>query len=161
LAGKSSAVSYSARIGAVEEGQPTRDRAQLREALRAYVAQHIVAMTKAQVEPAKGVSVMVLRHPDGTFTWATDEAQIDAALAAGAEAFTIFTQAPSTKGFTALLDRPSTSRSSCSGRNSDTCVAFPGAVTHGEGAASSSTAVRQSKRATAVVAVTLRSWKTK
>lgn len=59
---------------------------------------------QAQAKHAQGVSYMVLRAPDGTFTRATDEKQIDAACAAGAAAFRIFTQAPNTQAFVALRD---------------------------------------------------------
>jgi hypothetical protein len=48
---------------------------------------------------------MILLNPDGTFTRATDESQIDAACAVGARAFKIFTQAPNTSTFTDLMNR--------------------------------------------------------
>jgi hypothetical protein len=48
---------------------------------------------------------MVLRNPDGTFTRATNEDQINAALAIGGHAFQVHTQAPNTQAFVAVLDR--------------------------------------------------------
>lgn len=62
-------------------------------------------MVRAQSEHARGVAYMVLRNSDGTFVRATDEKQIDAALASGDFAYRIFTQAPNTQAFTALSDR--------------------------------------------------------
>ncbi len=62
-------------------------------------------MTLAQIAHAQGVSYMVLRNPDGTFTRATDEKQIDAACASGAQAFRIFTQAPNVQAYTDLMNR--------------------------------------------------------
>lgn len=75
------------------------------EAMRQIVLEHLRPMTEAQIAHCQGVAYMVLRHKDGTFTRATDVKQIDAACAAGAEAFQVFTQAPNTQAFTALLDR--------------------------------------------------------
>jgi hypothetical protein len=60
-------------------------------------------MTEAQINHAQGVSYMVLRNPDGTFTRATDEKQIDAACAIGAYAFKIFTQAPNQPAYATLM----------------------------------------------------------
>lgn len=74
-------------------------------ALRALVSAELEPMTRAQIEHSKGVSYIVLRMPDGTFARATDVRQIDAACAAGAEAFQIFTQAPNTQAFADLLNR--------------------------------------------------------
>ena len=74
-------------------------------ALRDLVSRELEGMVQAQVEHAKGVSYMVLRNSDGTFTRATDEKQIDAACAVGASAFRIFTQAPNTSAFADLLNR--------------------------------------------------------
>lgn len=73
--------------------------------LREIVLERLRPMAEAQSQHAQGVSYMVLRHSDGTFTRATDEQQIDAACAAGAQAFQIFTQAPNTQAFVALTDR--------------------------------------------------------
>lgn len=76
-----------------------------RERLRQMVCAALEPMTAAQIAHAQGVSYMVLRHADGTFARATDEKQIDAACAVGAQAFQIFTQAPSTAAFADLLNR--------------------------------------------------------
>lgn len=75
------------------------------EVLRQLVMEQMRPMTDAQIAHAKGVHYMVLRHKDGTFTRATDEKQIDAAIASGAMAFQIFTQAPNTQAFTDLMNR--------------------------------------------------------
>jgi hypothetical protein len=76
-----------------------------RERLRQLVIAHMEPMTLAQIEHAKGVSYMVLRHPDGTFSRATDEAMIDLACQQGAESFKIFTQAPNPAAYKDLMDR--------------------------------------------------------
>lgn len=65
-----------------------------RQLLAQQVMAHRERMTAAQIEHACGVNYMVLRHPDGTFTRATDESQVEAACAIGASAFKIFTQTP-------------------------------------------------------------------
>lgn len=62
-------------------------------------------MGSAQVAHAKGVRYMVLRMPDGSYTRATNEKQVNAALAAGATMFDLFTAAPNTQAFMALWDR--------------------------------------------------------
>lgn len=74
-----------------------------REVIRAHIKEHIPAIVKAQIANAQGVSYMVLRAPDGSFARATDEKQIDAACALGAEAFRIFTQQPHQGSATMLL----------------------------------------------------------
>jgi hypothetical protein len=76
-----------------------------RERLRQIVCAELEPMIRAQIAHAKGVSYLVLRNPDGTFTRATNAAQIDAACKAGAQAVRIFTQAPNTAAFTDLLNR--------------------------------------------------------
>ena len=76
-----------------------------RERLRQMVCAEMEPMTQAQIQHAKGVSYMVLRMPDGSFARATDEKQIDAACAAGAQAFRIFTQAPNPAAYKDLMDR--------------------------------------------------------
>ncbi len=76
-----------------------------REQMAKAIAPHLTEMVKAQVQHAQGVSYMRLRNPDGTFTRATDEKQIDAAIALGASWFRIFTEVPNTQAFVALSDR--------------------------------------------------------
>lgn len=76
-----------------------------RERLRELVCQHLEPLARAQIAHALGVSYMVLRHPDGTYTRATNEEQLNRALAAGSKAFEIFTQAPSTAAFADLMNR--------------------------------------------------------
>lgn len=93
------------RKGGRPLGQDTIDKAFHRERLRAIVIEELEPMIRAQVDHAKGVSYMVLRQKDGTFTRATDVKQIDAACAAGESAFRIFTQSPNTQAFADLLNR--------------------------------------------------------
>lgn len=76
-----------------------------RQVIREYYITHLPEMVKSQVAHAKGVSYMRLRNVDGTFVRATDEKQIDAAIAAGASWFEIFTEVPSVQAFVALSDR--------------------------------------------------------
>lgn len=85
--------------------QVTIDKALVRERLRAIVDKHLEEMVSSQVEHAKGVTYMMLRQKDGTFTRATDAKQIDAACAVGGESFKLFTQSPNPQAFVALLDR--------------------------------------------------------
>lgn len=96
------------KTGGVKKGfkaSKTIEKELERERLRQLVIAHMEPMTLAQVAHAQGVSYMVLRNPDGTFTRATDLKQIDAACAAGGSAFKIFTQAPSTAAFADLMNR--------------------------------------------------------
>lgn len=74
------------------------------ELAREIVLREWGPILEAQAKHAMGVSYMVLRAADGTFTRATDVKQIDAACAAGETAFKIFTQSPNTQAFTALRD---------------------------------------------------------
>lgn len=76
-----------------------------RQVIREYYLKHLPDMVKSQVAHAKGVSYMRLRNVDGTFVRATDEKQIDAAIAAGASWFEIFTEVPNVQAFVALSDR--------------------------------------------------------
>lgn len=75
------------------------------QAMRELVKARLCAMADRQMDHAEGVSYLVLRQKDGSYTRATDVKQVDAALAAGAESFRLFTQAPNTQAFSALLDR--------------------------------------------------------
>lgn len=85
--------------------QHTLEKEAQLELLRQRVLARSEQLWNAQMEHACGVSYMVLRASDGTFARATDEKQIDAACAAGATAFRIFTQAPNTQAFTDLMNR--------------------------------------------------------
>ena len=96
------------KTGGRQKGTPnvaTVDKEAKRELVRQIVCANLEPMLKAQVQHAQGVSYMILRNPDGTFTRATDEKQIDAACAVGASAFKIFTQAPNVQAFSDLLNR--------------------------------------------------------
>lgn len=87
------------------KNKATIDKELHRERLRQMVVDALGPMTQAQIDHAQGVSYMVLRNPDGTFTRATDVKQIDAACASGAAAFRIFTQAPNPAAYKDLMDR--------------------------------------------------------
>lgn len=76
-----------------------------RELLRQQILKERFRMTAAQIQHACGISYMVLRHPDGTFTRATNVAELDAGLKGGATAFEIFTQAPNVQAYTDLMNR--------------------------------------------------------
>jgi len=76
------------------ESEETKQKRLHRQRIRELVAEQIDPITLAQIANAQGVSYMVLRQPDGTFARATDVKQIDAACAAGAASFRIFTQQP-------------------------------------------------------------------
>jgi hypothetical protein len=89
--------------GAIEAA--TIAKAEARAFIRTLVRAELEPIVRAQIEHAKGVHYMVLRHGDGTYTRATDVKQLDAALAVGDAAFKIFTQAPNVQAFTALTDR--------------------------------------------------------
>ncbi len=86
-----------------EEARLTKESA--REVTRQLVFERLRPMVTAQMAHAEGISYMILRHPTGTFTRATDVAQLDAACAAGAAAFRIFTQAPNVQAFSDLMNR--------------------------------------------------------
>ena len=74
-----------------------------REVIRDHIRGHIPAIIQAQVENAIGIPYMVLRAPDGSFVRATDEKQVDAALAAGNTAFKLYTKEPHTAAASMLL----------------------------------------------------------
>jgi len=87
--------------GTVE--QHTLKKRANRALIRELVEQELAGIIAAQVAHAKGVSYMRLRNPDGSFTRATDEKQLDAAIAAGAQWFQIFTESPNTQAANTLL----------------------------------------------------------
>jgi hypothetical protein len=76
------------------EEQATIDKRANRAVIRELVKQHLAPIVAAQADNAKGVSYLVLRAPDGSFVRATDEKQLDAALASGEAAFRIYTKEP-------------------------------------------------------------------
>jgi hypothetical protein len=96
------------RKGGRPRGSLSRDtlnKAEAREAARVVILRHLDELLSAQIEHAKGIKHMILRGPDGTFARATDPKQIDAALAAGATFYYIFTKDPSVQAFSDLLNR--------------------------------------------------------
>jgi hypothetical protein len=74
-----------------------------RQRIQELVTARLDEIVGAQLENAKGVQYMVLRRPDGSFARATDADMIDAACAAGAEAFQIFTMQPHQQSAALLL----------------------------------------------------------
>ena len=74
-----------------------------RELIRRQILKERAPMIDAHTQHAKGIGYMLIRRPDGTYSRATDEAQIDSALAIGGSAFKIFTQAPNPQSFTTLM----------------------------------------------------------
>ncbi len=85
------------------KSQKTLDLEWERELLRRQILARLAPVTDAQLDHAGGVSYMVLRNPDGSFTRATDVKQVDAALAIGSSAFKLFTQAPNPQAYNTLL----------------------------------------------------------
>lgn len=85
------------------ENTATIAKRETREAICAIVRKELEPIVKAQVLNAQGVSYMMLRQKDGSFTRATDVKQIDAACAAGSIAFQIFTQQPNQQSAAMLL----------------------------------------------------------
>jgi hypothetical protein len=93
-----------------QKHQGTLEKDAAREALRQQITARLEPITDAQLDHAAGVSYMVLRNTDGTYTRATNVEQVDAALAVGETAFKLFTQAPNPQAYNTLLayavDRP-------------------------------------------------------
>lgn len=83
----------------------TLEKDRVLAAMKAHIMSQVEEMVGAQLEHAKGVHYMSLRKSDGTYARATDVKQVDAAYAAGGETFDLFTQAPNTQAFAALMDR--------------------------------------------------------
>lgn len=83
----------------------TLERERVAAAIQAHILSQAELMVGAQIEHAKGEAYMVLRRPDGTFAVATEEKQVQAAVAIGGEAFAVHTRAPNTSAFMALMDR--------------------------------------------------------
>lgn len=65
-----------------------------REVIREHIREHIPAIVKAQTENALGITYMVIRDKNGSYVEATNQAQVHAALAAGGDAFRLYTRQP-------------------------------------------------------------------
>jgi hypothetical protein len=107
---KSAKHSAAARINGARGGRPkgsveshTLAKKFAREEIRRLVVERLPNIVGAQIQNAQGVAYMVLRKPDGTYARATDAEMIDAACAAGAEAFQIFTMQPHQQSAALLL----------------------------------------------------------
>lgn len=81
------------------------DKEVQRARLREIICKALEPLAEAQIQHALGVNYLVLRNPDGTYTRATNEEQLNKALECGAEQIRIYTQAPSTAAFTDLMNR--------------------------------------------------------
>lgn len=92
------------------KNEKTLDLLWERELQRRQILAERGALTQAQMDHAKGVYYMLIRRPDGTYSRATDEKQINAAIAIGGEALKVFTQAPNPQAYATLmayaLDKP-------------------------------------------------------
>jgi hypothetical protein len=82
---------------------PTVAKAAAREIARQLITARLEPIIDAHVRNAIGLDYMVIRHEDGTFTRAQTEADIDAALKRGGQAFQIVTQQPNTQSMQTLL----------------------------------------------------------
>jgi hypothetical protein len=76
------------------ENEATKQKRLARQRIRDLVWQKIDPLIDAQLENALGVSYLVLRQKDGSYTEATDAAQVKAAIAAGDAAFKVYTRQP-------------------------------------------------------------------
>lgn len=65
-----------------------------RETIRAAVIAKIPDIVEAQTENALGISYMVIRDKNGSYVEATNKQQVMAALAAGGDAFRMYTRQP-------------------------------------------------------------------
>lgn len=65
-----------------------------REKIRAHVEERLKPILEAQTALATGLSYMLIRHEDGTFSRAQSAEDIDEALKRGGGAFQILTQQP-------------------------------------------------------------------
>lgn len=89
--------------------QPTKDKAQAREALRAVVIQHMDEMVSAQIAHAKGLKYLIVRNiKTGKFERVSKE-QMEKLLDAGdeetLERLEIWEKEPSVPAFSDLLNR--------------------------------------------------------
>ena len=66
---------------------------------------HAIGMTQAQIDESMGVEYLVIRRPDGSFVRATDQAQIDTALAAGGELLKLYRKAPNPQAYRELMNQ--------------------------------------------------------
>lgn len=69
-------------------------KALAREVIRAHITAHIPEIVRAQTENALGINYLVIRDKNGSYVEATNEAQVKAALAAGGDAFRVYTRQP-------------------------------------------------------------------
>jgi len=65
-----------------------------RQTIRDYVIARIPEIVEAQAENALGIRYMVIRDKNGSYVEATNVEQVRAALAAGGDAFRLYTRQP-------------------------------------------------------------------
>lgn len=70
----------------------------INEAIRIAVLPHVVEMTRAQIEAAKGTRFLVTRDENGKFMPVTEESQIESAVE-------VWPRPPSTPAYKELMDR--------------------------------------------------------
>jgi hypothetical protein len=78
-------------------------RERSKQAVERVIYERCVALTIAQMDEAMGVEYLVIRRPDGSFVRATDQAQIDAAVAAGGELCRLYRKAPNPQAYRELM----------------------------------------------------------
>lgn len=96
-AGRKKGGKNKATISAAEE------KAINREVIREHIRQHIPELIRAQIENAVGVNYLVIRDKNGSYVEATNQGQVKAALAAGGEAFRVYTRQPNSASASMLL----------------------------------------------------------
>lgn len=69
-------------------------KALAREVIREHIKSHIPAILTAQIENSVGINYLVIRDKNGSYVEATNQAQVKAALAAGGDAFRVYTRQP-------------------------------------------------------------------
>ena len=74
--------------------EANEQKAIARAVIREHVRTHIPEIVKAQIENSVGINYMVIRDKNGSYVEATNEAQVKAALAAGGDAFRVYTRQP-------------------------------------------------------------------
>ena len=85
--------------------QHTLERERSKQAIERVIFEQAVRMTLAQIDESMGVEYVVIRRPDGSFVRATDQAQIDAAIAAGGELVKLYRKAPNPAAYSAVMAR--------------------------------------------------------
>jgi len=83
--------------------QHTLERERTKQAVERAIFARAVQLTEAQMDESEGTHYLLIRRPDGYYVRATDQAQIDAAVAAGGELFKVYRKAPNAQSYTAVM----------------------------------------------------------